>query len=639
MMNEKTLLQRAIEFAAAKHAGQYRKGTTIPYMTHVIEAMEIVCRMTEDEELRAAAVLHDTLEDTKTTKDELVEYFGSRVADLVAAESEDKREDQPEKDTWMARKQETIRHLSHAPTEVRMIALGDKLANVRAMTRDYAVIGEELWQRFNQKNPIFQGMYYGLLANAFGADEFLRETEAYREYVELCAGLFSKEYDGDGNLIEEDNAGKPADGEASAEEGEDDSLHIRCFYADAMDEVRAAMPEGTKAWALIVDRTEDPDMQEIQDMAATLDALMRTDDEGFADVHMQFVNEPGSDDVSWQRTEDGYLLHVCVENGRCWDQLAFQMGYLMTHCLIDHLCGKDREGISWAEELVCEAATLDLLYDLYNHWEETPFGAVDPGYAEAIWDYLQDNLNAEGTSALKKCTNRDELAALNEKNEFDDRLDESHELYREMGDGDLLRLAKIRKYEADGLLLYTHYWRSFSDGSDAVNYLCCLQERIEGCEIPSGISQTFNLKDSHPTADLIDNYGRLIHSLRPLPCEYIIFSLQGSDKGWKDEPGLQFYQVTREKDGRIDAEMRIDSASGRKMYRVYVDDDRAVALMKQILETGKTPETEGWEDITEMVFPHEVCDAEEADDDDDFNDLNEWDIMENILHPDGREDD
>ncbi len=197
------LLESAIEFAARKHAGQLRKGTSIPYFSHVMEAMEIVSRMTEDEELRAAAVLHDTLEDTDTTKEELIRNFGQRVADLVAAESEDKREDQPAEETWLTRKQETIEHLSKASTEVKMLALGDKLSNVRAMHRDYQVIGEELWQRFNEKDPIRQGMYYGLLANVFREDEFIRETPAYKEYVELCADLFSKEYDGDGNLIEE----------------------------------------------------------------------------------------------------------------------------------------------------------------------------------------------------------------------------------------------------------------------------------------------------------------------------------------------------------------------------------------------------------------------------------------------------
>ena len=196
------LLDRAIEFAAVKHAGQERKGTTIPYITHVIEAMEIVSRMTEDEEIRAAAVLHDTLEDTETTKEELIEAFGRRVADLVAAESEDKRKDLPEEETWLIRKTETIKHLKEASTEVKMLALGDKLSNIRAMTRDYRVIGEKLWQKFNEKDPIKQGMYYGLLANNFWEDEFLRETPEFKEYAELCADLFSGTYDGEGNRLD-----------------------------------------------------------------------------------------------------------------------------------------------------------------------------------------------------------------------------------------------------------------------------------------------------------------------------------------------------------------------------------------------------------------------------------------------------
>ena len=168
------LRDRAIVFATLKHSGQTRKGTSLPYITHVMEAMEIVSRMTDDEELRAAAVLHDTLEDTDTSKEELIHFFGNRVADLVAAESEDKRPDQPEGETWLTRKQETIHHLSHASTEVRMLALGDKLSNVRAMHRDYQVLGEKLWERFNQKDPIMQKKYYGLLAHVFWEDEILR---------------------------------------------------------------------------------------------------------------------------------------------------------------------------------------------------------------------------------------------------------------------------------------------------------------------------------------------------------------------------------------------------------------------------------------------------------------------------------
>lgn len=198
------LLEHAIEFAVKKHAGQVRKGTNIPYVTHVIEAMEIVSRMTEDEEIRAAAVLHDTLEDTETTSEELVVAFGERVAGLVAAESEDKRKGEPEEKTWLDRKRETINHLRKADTEIRMLALGDKLSNMRAMARDYKVKHEELWQRFNVKDPVMQGKYYCGLANAFRQDETIRKTLAFKEYADLCAEVFHVERDSDGRMIVEE---------------------------------------------------------------------------------------------------------------------------------------------------------------------------------------------------------------------------------------------------------------------------------------------------------------------------------------------------------------------------------------------------------------------------------------------------
>ena len=190
------LLQKAIEFAAMKHEGHVRKGTTIPYFTHVMEAMEIVSRMTEDEEVRAAAVLHDTLEDTPTTKDELIHFFGGRVAGLVAAESENKRKNRPETETWPERKLETIRHLEEVQDpEIRRIALGDKLSNVRAMYRDYQAQGDRFWEKFNNPDPKAQGMYYCSLVNAFRKDEAIRNTPAFREFADLCAEVFHVERD------------------------------------------------------------------------------------------------------------------------------------------------------------------------------------------------------------------------------------------------------------------------------------------------------------------------------------------------------------------------------------------------------------------------------------------------------------
>lgn len=613
-----TLLDRAIEFAAVKHAGQPRKGTRLPYFTHVMEAMEIVCRMTEDEEVRAAAVLHDTLEDTQTTKEELVRNFGQRVADLVAAESENKREDKPAGETWLTRKLETIEHMRTAPTEIRMIALGDKLSNVRAMTRDYRIVGEQLWQRFNEKNPLYHGMYYGELANAFCEDETIRKTDAYREYVELCGDLFGKEYDGDGNLIVED-------GQNEQEAGKEEGLDIRCFYADDMDEIRDEMPAGTKAWCLILDRTEDADLLEIQKMAMTLDALMRTEDTGFGDVHLKIANEPGMDDVSWERTEDGYALYLCAESGKNWCQVAYQLGYLMTHCLIDHLDGERKEGISWAEELICEASAIELLDELGRRWEETPFGQEDPGYQDAVGEYIADLLGDKGNSALLRCRDRDELVALNDRNDFTDRLDESHDLYNAMDPSDITELARVRKYEADSLLMHTRYWRPLSEGSRAVDYICRLQERIDGCAIPAGIYHEIKLKDSKPTGEQVQVYKQMIRALRDLPGEWISFAFLDFREE-KGQIGLVYYDVLREKDGRICAAMRVDTKDGIRYYRTITEEDRAVGFLEQILEKNEVPDTKDWEDLTDS--------AVEAEED---GDMNEFDMMEQVLHPDGRE--
>ena len=199
------LLQKAMAFAALKHERQVRKGTTIPYFTHVMEAMEIVSRMTEDEEIRAAAVLHDTLEDTPTTKEELVHFFGERVAGLVAAESEKKRRNLPEDETWYFRKQETIDHMRNTETEIRMIALGDKLSNVRAMCRDSLESKDMFWNKFNNADPKAQGWYYCNMANAFREDETIRNMPAFEEFRYLCEKVFDVERDKDGRMMVGEN--------------------------------------------------------------------------------------------------------------------------------------------------------------------------------------------------------------------------------------------------------------------------------------------------------------------------------------------------------------------------------------------------------------------------------------------------
>ncbi len=184
------LLNEAIIYAVEKHDGKNRKGTSIPYIVHPLEAMAIVSSITKDEELMAAAVLHDTVEDTDATVEEIETKFGAKVAKLVASESENKREELPESETWKQRKEETIAHLKFADLETRIVCLGDKLSNIRAIERDYEKLGEEFWNRFNIKDKKEHGWYYSSLSYIFEQDPTLKDTNACREYAERVYRVF-----------------------------------------------------------------------------------------------------------------------------------------------------------------------------------------------------------------------------------------------------------------------------------------------------------------------------------------------------------------------------------------------------------------------------------------------------------------
>ena len=180
-------LDRAIAFATKAHEGQFRKGTQIPYILHPMEAAAIVGSMTTDEEVIAGAVLHDVVEDTETTVEDVIAMFGERIGSLVASESEDKRDNLPAESTWKIRKQETLNHLVTATVDVKMITLGDKLSNIRAIYRDYQIIGDALWQRFNQNDKNEHYWYYSGIAKCISE---LRNYQAYKEYCDLVDRTF-----------------------------------------------------------------------------------------------------------------------------------------------------------------------------------------------------------------------------------------------------------------------------------------------------------------------------------------------------------------------------------------------------------------------------------------------------------------
>lgn len=180
------MINKAIKYATKKHQGQNRKGKDVPYIVHPLEVFNILYRMGADEKLLVAGLLHDVVEDTDTTANELQKKFGSDVMELVMAHTEDKSL------PWKVRKQMGCEVLAKAPKRVQILVLADKLSNIREMAQDYQAVGDELWQRFNRGYEM-QAWYYNYSVC------FLQELAedkntawAYDEYCRKVKMVFSK---------------------------------------------------------------------------------------------------------------------------------------------------------------------------------------------------------------------------------------------------------------------------------------------------------------------------------------------------------------------------------------------------------------------------------------------------------------
>ena len=184
------LISEAIAFAVKAHDGMRRKNGEAPYILHPLEAAVIVGTMTDDQEVIAGAVLHDVVEDTGVTIFEIEEKFGKRVRDLVESETENKRLELPASETWRIRKEESLEVLRNTDDiGVLMVWLGDKLANIRSIYRDFQQEGNKLWERFNQKDVNEHAWYYFSIVKL---TERLSHTSAWLEFKTLVELVFGK---------------------------------------------------------------------------------------------------------------------------------------------------------------------------------------------------------------------------------------------------------------------------------------------------------------------------------------------------------------------------------------------------------------------------------------------------------------
>ena len=141
-------LQKAFRYAAEKHAGQTRKQTAVPYLSHLMAVTSLVLEGGGDEDIAIAALLHDVVEDCggMPRLREVHKMFGTRVAKIVEGCTDSFVDP---KLPWIVRKKEYLERLKHEDAETRLVSASDKLHNVRTVIADYRQDGESIWKRFS----------------------------------------------------------------------------------------------------------------------------------------------------------------------------------------------------------------------------------------------------------------------------------------------------------------------------------------------------------------------------------------------------------------------------------------------------------------------------------------------------------
>ncbi len=189
-------VEEAIIYATVMHQGKVRKFGNIPYILHPLEVAQILSTMTDDEDVITAGILHDIVEDTDGTLEEIEKRFGQRVAELVNSESENKYPDEDRRATWRRRKEESLLVLKNSRDPgVKMLWLADKLANIRSLAGTYSERGEDMWRGLNQSDPAQHCWYYRSIGET--VELSLNKTGAFKEYIKHINFIWPGTFDRD----------------------------------------------------------------------------------------------------------------------------------------------------------------------------------------------------------------------------------------------------------------------------------------------------------------------------------------------------------------------------------------------------------------------------------------------------------
>ena len=165
------MVERAFMKAARQFAGETRKETEVPYLSHLMSVAALVMEAGGDDVQVAAAFLHDSAEDKggQAELERIDAEFGPEVASIVCDLSDSLVDTTAgeTKEAWRPRKERYIDHLRDAPERSLLVSAADKLHNARCILADYRNEGGESWVRFNETDPVQQLWYYRSVIDVF----------------------------------------------------------------------------------------------------------------------------------------------------------------------------------------------------------------------------------------------------------------------------------------------------------------------------------------------------------------------------------------------------------------------------------------------------------------------------------------
>jgi (p)ppGpp synthase/HD superfamily hydrolase len=174
----------ALVFATQLHQNQIRKGSGVPYVSHLLGVASLALEYGADEDEAIAALLHDAIEDQGgvETREEIRRRFGDRVTAIVEGCSDSQGDPKP---PWRERKEAYLKHLTSVDASVRLVCAADKLYNARSILKDYRLLGDEIWQRFHGKKEGTIWYYQSLVKVLKSADSSILITQLIEEFSQV----------------------------------------------------------------------------------------------------------------------------------------------------------------------------------------------------------------------------------------------------------------------------------------------------------------------------------------------------------------------------------------------------------------------------------------------------------------------